>query len=167
MATGHEAPLRLHTDRVREEWIDVNDHMNVAYYVLAFDHATDAFFDYIGLDDSHRRQTNCATFAAECHVTYKQEVLVGDELGITTQLLAYDAKRIHYFHRMYQASSGYLAATCEWLNLHVDLAERRVVPMPASVQSRLSDIARTHGALDWPDEAGRRIAVPNPVGYQR
>ena len=43
-------PLQLHESVVQPEWIDYNGHMNVAFYVLAFDHATDAFLDHIGLD---------------------------------------------------------------------------------------------------------------------
>ena len=31
------APLEIHTERVRPEWIDHNGHMNVAYYLMAFD----------------------------------------------------------------------------------------------------------------------------------
>ena len=33
-------PWEIHQARVLPEWIDYNGHMNVAYYVLAFDHAT-------------------------------------------------------------------------------------------------------------------------------
>ncbi|NJN47440.1 MAG: thioesterase-like protein, partial [Candidatus Competibacteraceae bacterium] len=33
-------PLTLYQDVVPPEWIDYNGHMNVAYYVLAFDRAT-------------------------------------------------------------------------------------------------------------------------------
>ena len=43
-----EVPLQIYRDKVRPEWIDYNGHMNVAYYVLAFDYATDAFFDHLG-----------------------------------------------------------------------------------------------------------------------
>ena len=35
-------PLELPTLTVLPEWIDYNGHMNVAYYVLAFDHGVDA-----------------------------------------------------------------------------------------------------------------------------
>jgi acyl-CoA thioester hydrolase len=35
------APLSLHTGQVLPDWIDYNGHMNLAYYMLAFDHATD------------------------------------------------------------------------------------------------------------------------------
>lgn len=35
--------------RVPAEWTDGNGHMNVACYVLAFDRATDAFYDALGI----------------------------------------------------------------------------------------------------------------------
>ena len=35
-----DASLVRHTDTVDPAWIDYNGHMNVAYYVLAFDRAT-------------------------------------------------------------------------------------------------------------------------------
>ncbi|TQV70812.1 thioesterase family protein [Denitrobaculum tricleocarpae] len=152
-----EAPFDQHRTEVLPEWIDVNGHMNVAYYVLAFDHATDLFFDYIGLDDAYREQTGGSTFAVESYVTYQREVMLGDPLRITTQLLAYDPKRLHFFHQMYHAREGYLAATSEWLNLHIDLNIRRVAPMPEPIQRRLAAIWAKHETLDIPKEAGRSV----------
>ena len=46
-----EAPLQIHKGTVLPEWIDYNGHMNVAFYMLAFDQATDAFFDYLGMGE--------------------------------------------------------------------------------------------------------------------
>lgn len=157
---SHNGPLELHRESVRAEWIDYNGHMNVAYYVLAFDHATDAFFDYVGLDESHRDENGGSTFAAESHVCYLREVREGDPLRFTTQLLGYDAKRLHYFHRMYHAEQGFLAATNELLSLYVDLNTRRVAAMPQAVQARLAELMTTHAVLPRPPEAGRVIAVP-------
>jgi acyl-CoA thioester hydrolase len=34
---------------VLPEWIDNNDHMNLAYYVLLFDLATDTVYDALGI----------------------------------------------------------------------------------------------------------------------
>ena len=42
------APLEIHTDRVRPEWIDHNGHMNVAFYLMAFDEAAGAVAKEIG-----------------------------------------------------------------------------------------------------------------------
>lgn len=151
------APLALHEERVRPEWIDYNGHMNVAYYVLAFDHATDTFLDFVGLDHAYRQSTQCSTFAVEAHVTYQQEVKEADPLRITTQLLSCDSKRMHYFHTMYHADEGYRAATLEQLSLHVDLSRRRVAAMPNVLFERVVAVRKAHAGLGRPVEAGRVI----------
>lgn len=155
-----DAPLELYRDEVRPEWIDYNGHMNVAYYVLAFDYATDAFFDHIGLDDSYRAKSANSTFAVEAHLTYQREVAEGDPLRFTTQLLGFDDKRLHFVHRMYHAGEGFLAATSEWLSLHIDLRVRRVSILPESIKTRLAEIMDSHERLPRPPEAGRVINCP-------
>ena len=40
-----EAPFVTNIKNVLPEWIDYNDHMNVAYYTLAFDEALDDFLN--------------------------------------------------------------------------------------------------------------------------
>lgn len=157
------APLDIHREAVHPDWIDYNGHMNVAYYLLAFDHACDSFLDYIGLDAAYRERTGGTSFAAECHITYQREVGEGDPLRFVTQLLGYDEKRIHYTMHMYHADEGYLASTTEWLSLHVDLAARRVVPMPEEITSRLADIYASHRDLPRPAEVGRVIRTPAPA----
>ena len=59
---------------VLPNWVDHNGHMNLAYYVLAFDQATDNFFQNFGIDDSHRRTSNCSSFAVNIHFFYKLEL---------------------------------------------------------------------------------------------
>ena len=87
-------PLALYTDTVRPEWIDYNDHMNVAYYVLAFDFATDAFLEFLGLNETLRKTHNLSTFSAEAHVTYQRELHQGAALSFTTQLIGFDTKTL-------------------------------------------------------------------------
>ena len=153
------APLDLQGEPVRPEWIDYNGHMNVAYYVLAFDHATDAFLDYLGLDEGHREENGGSTFAAESHVVYCREVAEGDPLRFTTQLIDFDGKRLRYFHRMYHETEGYLAATNELLSLYVDLERRRVAEMPEPILARLAAIREAQAGLPIPAEVGRGIAL--------
>jgi acyl-CoA thioester hydrolase len=150
----------LHRETVRPEWIDYNGHMNVAYFVLAFDYAVDALWAALGIDDAYRERSGCSTFAVESHVTYQREMKLGEEMLFSVQLLGYDEKRIHHFYRMYHAREGYLAATCEWLNLHVDLSMRRVAPMPEAFQQRLARRLEAAAPLGWPAEAGRVIRRP-------
>ena len=149
----------IHRETVRTEWCDYNGHMNLAFYILVFDHATDALFNGVGIDQNYRDTAAHSSFAVESHITYDNEVLDGAELYCTTQLLDFDEKRVHYFHRMYHADEGYLAATTELMSVHVDLNARRVVPMPDEFQSRLAAMLQEHKSLPKPEQAGRVIGI--------
>ena len=153
------APLKLHKDLIVPEWIDYNGHMNVSYYVLVFDRATDEFFDFMGMTAEYRAASNASAFTAEMHVNYIREVKEGDEVYVTTQLLGYDAKRFHYFHQMYHAEQGYLAATSELLCLFVDMSQRRVTQMPDLILDRLAEIKHSHAALPLPEQVGSVMKV--------
>ena len=91
------APLDRHRANVRPEWIDANGHMNVGYYVIAFDHATDTLCDQLGVGWSYVEHRLGMVFILEAHVTYDREVHAADLLRITTQILDHDAKRLHFF----------------------------------------------------------------------
>ena len=66
----YEAPLSLEGGSVLPAWIDYNGHMNVAYYVLAFDRAVDALLAAIGVDEHYVESRRLSTFSAEIHVCY-------------------------------------------------------------------------------------------------
>lgn len=155
-----EAPLRIYRDRVRPEWIDYNGHMNMAYYVMAFDFAIDAFFDYLGIGRDYMRAADCSIFAVEMNVSYIREVHDGDPLAFRTWLLGHDAKRLHYYHEMYHADEGWLAAGCELMSLHIDMSTRRTAPFPDDIMARLDQVAAAHAAIPPPERVGRRIAMP-------
>jgi acyl-CoA thioester hydrolase len=156
------APFDGYRDRVRPEWMDHNGHMNMGFYVVVFDFATDEFFRWIGLDASHRSRQRVTTFALEAHVTYHREVRVGDPLRFTTLLLGHDAKRLHYFHEMYHADENYLAATNELMSLHVSEATRRGAPMAPEILDRLRSIQAAHDRLPRPPQVGRRMGLASP-----
>ncbi len=149
--------------QVLPEWIDLNAHMNVAYYLLAFDQAVDALWAKFGLTEDYVRTHNSSTVAVESHVTWQREIVVDEEYVVTAQLLAYDEKRIHQFQRMYHAQQGFQVATCEWMNLHFDPGERRVVPWPDAIRAQIAAFAQDQGAQPWPEEAGRRMDIRQPI----
>lgn len=143
---------------VRPEWIDHNGHMNVAYYLLAFDEALGGVFDYFGLTREHKKQHNCATFVGDFHIRYVRELLLGDAIRITHQLVACDAKRLHMCQAMYHAESGYLAAQSEVISLHIDMQTRRVAPMAAEIFERVDAVCAAHAQLPRPQNQGRVIS---------
>ena len=153
------APFDAYRDVVRPEWIDDNGHLNMGYYVVVFDYATDAWLDHLGLSASERERMGVATFTLESHVNYLREVLEAAPLRFTTRLLGFDAKRIHYFHEMHHATEGYLAATNELMSLHVSQETRRAAPMAPELLARLADVLRQHQTLPVPSQVGRRIGL--------
>jgi len=159
LALDVQTPLDRYRDVVRPEWIDHNRHMNMGYYLVVFDFATDEFFRFVGLDMPHRRAHHVTTFCLEAHVTYEREVGEGAPLRFTTQLLDYDTKRIHYIHMMYHADEGYLAATNELISLHVSQETRRSAPMAPEILDRLERIKRAHETLARPPQVGRTIGL--------
>lgn len=153
-------PPIIHHEPVITEWVDYNGHMNVAYYVLAFDHATDAFLESIGMDSELREKTGSSVFVAEAHVTYEDEVMENEIVEVSTQVVGIDEKRLHLFHRMYRRSDGALAATNELMILQVNLNTRRVGPFPDSVMLQLRDISAQHAELPRPEQLGRVMGIP-------
>ncbi len=153
------APLDRHPATVLPDWIDWNGHMNVGYYVVAFDKATDTLCQQFGCGYEYTRDKIGMTFVLEAHVTYDREVKEGDGLRITTQILDHDAKRIHYIHMMYHATEGYLAATNELMLMNIDYASRRSAPWPDFAMARIEKLAAAHAALPRPVQAGRLIGI--------
>ena len=154
------APFERYRGEVLPEWIDANGHMNLAYYVVLFDYATDALFDAIGIGRAYKDATNHGTFVAETHNLYERELLVGEPVRVATQILASDGKRLHLAHEMFSLASGERAATQELMYLHIDLGARRVVPWLPDSAERVDAAAAAHARLPRPDWAGRHIAMP-------
>jgi acyl-CoA thioester hydrolase len=134
----------VHEGVVPPEWIDINDHMNVAYYVLAFDLGVDALWNTFGITDDYITKDRGSTFAVECHVCYLRELRLGDPYVVT-------------------AREHYLAATAEWLNLHVSLESRRVTPWPEPILERIRGVADGQAGQVRPPEAGKQITIARPL----
>lgn len=152
--TGTETRLT-----VEKDWVDYNGHMNLAYYVLAFDKATDVFYDDLGIGLAYREQMNSSMFTLAINVDYLREVFVDDELRITTQLLDCDSKRLRYFHQMYQGAAEQAVATNECLAVHVDMEARKSAAFPEPTRERIAGVLTQHKQLPVPERAGRVLGI--------
>ena len=154
-----DAPLTVHRETVRPDWIDYNGHMNVAYYLMATDHAMEAFGDMIGVGESYMKETNRSTFALDTRIIYARELVVGAPLSVTAQLVGYDAKRIHVCLALMHGEEGWLSALSEWVLVHVDLGARRSEPMPDSTLAKLEEIMAAHAHLQRPEALVRPFGL--------
>jgi len=115
--TSFPAPFDRYQGEVLPEWIDFNGHMNLAYYTVLFDYATDALFEAIGIGHAYKDTTNHGTFVAETHNLYERELLIGERVRVATQIVGADGKRLHLAHEMFNLGSGERAATQELMLL--------------------------------------------------
>nr|RAW02528.1 thioesterase [Aerococcus urinae] len=153
------SPIECPPRKVEPQWVDLNGHMNMAYYHLLFDESLDKAFTDLGIGWDYTQKGEGSAFTAEVHVCYIEELLEGDPVRVTYQLLDGDAKRIHVFGHMYHAEKGYLAATSEQMCIHVDMKTRRVAPFPSEIESRVARMLEAHRTLPRPEQAGRIIGI--------
>jgi acyl-CoA thioester hydrolase len=153
-------PIVEYHDIVRPEWIDSNGHMNLAYYVVVFDFATDALYKALDIGDAYREASGNSCFTAETHTLYEREVHLNDRLLVRTVLLGADKKRVHYFHEMFHADSNERSAVQELMALHIDMGVRRVAEFPPEKYADLQQAVRQYAPTTLPKGAGRRIALP-------
>lgn len=151
--------IHLHKETVKKEWIDYNGHMNVAYYVLAFDHATDAVLDKINMGATYRQTEEKSVFVVESHVTYEQEVVEGELLEIRSYILGYDDKRLQLLHEMFSAKTKLKCATNEIMALHVDTKTRKTAVISSNLQDVIAPLCYQSWDGGIPASQGRKIAL--------
>jgi len=154
-----QAPFAALEIAMKPEWVDHNGHLNMGYFMVAFDLATDEFLPHCGLGNHGRQNYGITTMTLEGHITYEREMMAGAGLRFVTQLLGFDAKRLHYMHFLYHAEQGYLASTNELITIAVDMKSRRSSAMPDVVMARLEKIWDAHKHLPKPPQQGRVIGI--------
>jgi acyl-CoA thioester hydrolase len=152
----------LHRTIIRPDWLDYNGHLNEAYYLLVFSHATDALIDLIGMDDAWRRANGMTVYTLETHIRYLQEVGAGVEVQVDCRVLELDAKRLRLFHRMKRSGDAAMLATAEMLLVNIDTSGPRSAPWATPVRACLDRLQELHAHQPLPDGAGRSISLERP-----
>jgi acyl-CoA thioester hydrolase len=109
-------------------------HMNVMWYVGKFDEAGWNLFARIGLTPSYLRESGRGMVAVEQKLSYRRELLAGDNVEITSALLEVGDKSIRFRHEMRNAETGEVAATCEFTGVHIDCQARKSTPFSDTVR---------------------------------
>ena len=118
--------VHVTTKRIKKDWTDYNEHMNMAYYVLIFDIAWEVILEKFKMGEHSAKTTKKSTMVVETHTTYNNEVKQGDEVNIVLTFFDHDKKRLHFKLEMYEKEKQTLSATIEMLSLYIDLNQRKV-----------------------------------------
>ena len=153
-----DKPLNLYSTKVHSDWIDYNGHMSESFYLYAFGDASDALFQYIGIDNDYRLAGQ-SFYTVETHINYYLEALENEPLEFSTQILGLDSKRLHIFHQMFHGESGDLLATTEQMLVHVDINKAKASEIDQSVFRILQKIWSEHKKLPLPKQKGRVMEI--------
>tara|TARA_B100001559_G_C16149888_1_gene461438 strand:+ start:142 stop:609 length:468 start_codon:yes stop_codon:yes gene_type:complete len=118
--------VHVTTKRIKKDWTDYNEHMNMAYYVLVFDKAWEIILEKFKMGEHSAKTTKRSTMVVETHTTYNNEVKQGEEVDIFLTYFDHDKKRLHFKMEMYEKTKKTLSATIEMLSLYIDLNQRKV-----------------------------------------
>ena len=116
----------LKTYKITKDWVDYNNHLNMAYYVLIFDKAWEVMLEKFQMGETSAKKTNKSTMVVETHTTYNNEVKENENVDVFLTYFDHDKKRLHYKLEMIEKNTQKLSATIEMISLYVDLKERRV-----------------------------------------
>ena len=145
--------LKLHSEPVREEWLDAYGHLNEAFYLVPFSNAAWVLQDHFGIGVDYFEKTGGAIYTVESHIRYLREVRAPALLELESMIFDSDAKRLRFGHVMRVDNEE--RATFECVALHFDTRANRTAPFPEEVQAALQ-AARIPQLPDW---AGRRVTL--------
>jgi carnitine 3-dehydrogenase len=153
-----DAPLDVYRCTVIQDWVDYNNHMTEAAYLTVFGWASDVLFQFIGVDDTYRAGGS-SFYTVETHIIYEREAALSDSLKVTTQILDFDAKRLHFNHEMFNLETNERLSTCEQMLLHVDSKAAKASAIKPSVALALNALLSSHRILTTPPEVGRIMKI--------
>ncbi|WP_120501213.1 thioesterase family protein [Roseovarius sp. EL26] len=152
--------VKSETRFVSDDWIDYNGHMNMAYYVMAFDIGLDDILDHkLGAGIRFTKAYGQGPFVLQNHVHYLGELVSGDQFYCQYLMLAGDAKRVHIAGEMRKAIKGDLVCVMEQVLINVDHATRRATPYPRDIQDRIHQLVAAHADIPRPNQLGRAIGL--------
>jgi len=155
---GDGGPLRLPVRRIPPDWVDYNGHVHESRYLELFADATDSLLGTVGVDSGYLMDGG-SFFTVETHLSHLRQLVAGDRVYVTTQVLDSDDKRLHVFHVLLREGDADPVATAEQMLLHVDTASGRAAVSREPVREHVAELTERHAALPRPERAGRSIGV--------
>ena len=148
---------------VKPEWVDDNGHMNVAYYMSAFDDGGEVFFADPGIGWDYTRQKEGTVFIVSSKVDYHGELLAGDKFVVATRLIDFKPKMLHVYYEINKRTNNQddhrLCATAEILYMHILFKTRKSSEMPDKVLARLGQVQAAHKSLATPPGLGAGLEL--------
>ena len=116
----------LKSEKIIKEWVDYNNHLNMAYYVLIFDQACEVLLEKFKMGAESAKTEKRSTMVVETNTKYISEVKEGNEIDTMLTFFDHDKKRLHLKLEIIEKKTKKISASIEWLSLYINLETRKV-----------------------------------------
>lgn len=130
------------------EYEDYNGHVNVVHHYGLHMTAVEAALTDLGLTPEVIGRGS-SVFSVEHHLSYLTEIAVGDTIEGRVRFLDRGPRAVHGISVLSDVTTGAIGSLCEWVDVSVDLAQRRSVPFPDEIADALDARIARDGSLDW------------------
>ena len=130
-------PIAVSQGTVKDDWIDYNGHMNMAYYVQCFEETSDFLLEHMNLGYRYAIEEQKGVFVIKCEINYRKEINLNEDFIISLEDLICKGKKLTVGLKMLNVGSETIA-DYQILNLNVDLQTKKSVPFSQMISSQLT-----------------------------
>ncbi len=130
-------PTTVSQGTVKDDWIDYNGHMNMAYYVQCFEETSDFLLEHMNLGYRYAIEEQKGVFVIKCEINYRKEINLNEDFIISLEDLICKGKKLTVGLKMLNVGSETIA-DYQILNLNVNLQTKKSVPFSQIVTSQLT-----------------------------
>ena len=130
-------PLPVARGRVKEEWIDYNGHMNMAYYVQCFEESSDYLLEIINLGYEYSIKRQKGVFVIKCEINYKKEIKIDEYFNINLKSIECKGKRL-VVDLIMTNDDGIEVADYRIINLNVCMKNKKSISFDPDIVNQLS-----------------------------
>jgi acyl-CoA thioester hydrolase len=117
-------PIKVSQGTVKEDWIDYNGHMNMAYYVQCFEESSDFLLEHMDLGYRYAIEEQKGVFVIKCEINYRKEINLYENFIISLEDLMCKGKKLIVGLKMLNENNETIA-DYKILNLNVDLETKK------------------------------------------
>jgi len=117
-------PIKVSQGKVKEDWIDYNGHMNMAYFVQCFEESSDFLLEHMDLGYRYAMEEQKGVFVIKCEINYRKEINLHKNFIISLEELVFKGKKLIVGLKMLNENNETIA-DYKILNLNVDLETKK------------------------------------------
>ena len=130
-------PIKVSKGTVKEDWIDYNGHMNMAYYVQCFEESSDFLLEQMDLGYRYAIEERKGVFVINCEINYRKEINLHENFIISLEELVCKGKKLIVGLKMLNANNETIA-DYKILNLNVDLETKKSSDFSTKIIAQLA-----------------------------